>query len=97
MGLKENQKSKWVQSTTKRVRKITGLWEMTCYDKKGRAYDILKSGRINVQGWINLSAYGENSILFVVPNRKRRKHQADYYLCVGPHYPVSAPNGTPKG
>jgi len=82
MAYSNNQQSPHTQTTGGPIEKVTGLWERTKYDKKGRAFVLLKSGRINVQGWINLQAFGEDTMLLCVPNlRKRKKDGApDYWL-----------------
>ena len=80
MAYSDNQLSPHKQKTEGRVRKVTGLWEKVAYDKKGRAFVLLKSGRLNVQGWINLQVHGEDTLLLIVPNMRRtRKNDAPQY------------------
>lgn len=65
---KENQVSKHVQRTDGDLRKVTGLFKRRTYNKKGKEVIYYKSPRINIQGWINLNAFGENTVLMVMPN-----------------------------
>jgi len=71
MGYEDNQKSEYQQKCEGRVRYVTGLWE-----KKNGA---LKSGRINTVGWMNLQAFGPDTIL-IIKKKKRRKQGGPQYV-----------------
>ena len=82
MTYESNQKTKYVQRKDSRFRKITGLFEKKMYDKRGRPYPILKSGHINMAGWENMQAFGDNTIFLVVPNKQfgKKSYSPDYFL-----------------
>ena len=88
MGYEENQKAPTVQKSDGRFRKVTGMWFKKRADNKFMA----KSGLINREGWQNLQAFGENTILLVVPNvckrGKKERNAPDYFLVSVEHHPA---------
>jgi hypothetical protein len=77
MSYQTNQKSDRIQSATGEFRKITGLWKKV--NKEGKF--LLKSGRINTRGWENCQAFGDRTILLILPNQKTHKRgKPDYWL-----------------
>lgn len=70
MSYKDNQKSQWVQKQEGQRRYVTGLWQKkTMVGNKEKI--SLKSGRINQQGWENLMAFGDRTILLITKGRRR--------------------------
>lgn len=85
MGYKDNQKTEFKQNTDGPYRKITGFWRKVKKDKKGKDMVYFKSGRINLEGFENMQAFGDKTIFIILPNRKskrtgRHANAPDYHL-----------------
>jgi hypothetical protein len=70
------------QKITGNLRRVTGLWARKAISRKPTdQFPYLKSGRINIEGWDNLNAFGPKTILMVLKNKKKKgRNPPDYYL-----------------
>jgi hypothetical protein len=80
MGFKENQEGKYVQKTEGSLRKVTGLFKRRTFNKKGESVVYYKSPRINIQGWINMNAFGSDTVLMIMPNPRKKVNAPDAIL-----------------
>ena len=64
-------------------KRITGLWIKNSIGKTGKVRMVLKSAKLNHEGFDNFQYFGKDTVLIVVPNftkRKDNKSSPDYFL-----------------
>lgn len=82
---KKNQKTEYTQGTDGPFRKITGFWKRSKTGKNGKEMVYFKSGRMNMAGFENMQAFGEDTEFLILPYRKssrtgRSPNGPDYYM-----------------